>query len=475
MRAERLFSIILLVYLLLGLINLDTLPVVWNDEIQNLDPAVQHLQTNQWVSWLWPNPGATEQFASYPPFIHHWHRLMLMVLPLSPFWTRLPFLLVTVASLWALFHILKRSGTEAYLAAGLTLLFAWDRTVFELARSVRIEPLAMALVLGYAWSPRSLLLRASCLSLLPTCHLLYAPLALSLWLYEWTRHPNKRDTATLIAPAAIMATYLMYHYNWDLSSAYQQMSYQISKHRQNLDSNGLNELLYTYKQAPFQALFFLTAIVYMAARQARLQQHNPWFYALVLYALTLMAAQPLHRYWPMAWLLMALALAPHLKQAPKWLLTLAALALINGASLYAARHFSALADRPSRLSEPALKWLDEQLKNAPDGSLITGSALAAYAGYRNPHIEYGMPDYLQTFQHPRKPITDVYVLDFGTGHRGPDTLTLPPADCLGSYHTSPAMSIVGFQNWPGESYQGMKLYRLKNRKDWVKLMPTDTR
>lgn len=471
MRAERLFPIFLVLYLLLGLLNLDTLPVIWNDEVQNLDPAVQHLQTGKWVSWLWPNPGATERFASYPPFVHHWHRLMLSFFPLNPFWVRLPFLLITGLSLWALFQILKRSNSKAYWAFGLTILFAWDRSVFEISRSVRVEPLAMALVIAYAWGLRSIWLRSFILCLLPTCHLLLAPLALALFLFDGLKHPKIRERISLLTPAIFMGIYLLYHYNWDILNAYQQMSYQISKHSSRLASNGMNELLYTYKQAPFQALFFLTALLALTYSHIRIRQHNIWLYALGLYLLTLCLAQPLHRYWPMAWLLLTLALAPSLSQAPKWLLGLGVLALVNGGGLYAARHFSALADRPARLSQPALAWLDEQLKSAPEGSLITGSALAAYAAYHNPNLEYGMPDYLQTFQQPRKAITEVYVLDFGTGHRGPDTLSLPPAICLGTYLPAPSMTIMGIKNWPGESYRGMKLYRLKNPNDWIKLMP----
>jgi hypothetical protein len=420
---------------------------------------------------MWPNPGATEQFASYPPLVHHWHRLMLTLLPLKPYWVRLPFLLVTALSLWALFNFLKRFDTQAFLALGLTLLFAWDRSVFEIARSVRVEPLAMALVIAYAWGLRSIFLRSVILCLLPACHLLLAPLALALFIFEWIQYANIKDRTLLMTAALTIGIYLLYHYNWNISNAYHQMSYQIDKHRSSLASNAWNEVIYTYKQAPAQALFFFAAILGLIYRQISMKQHNFWLYALMLYILTLMTAQPLHRYWPMAWLLLTLALAPSLNQTPKWLLGIGILALFNGAALYSARHFSALADRPARLSKPALAWLDQQLKSAPNGSLITGSALAAYAAYQNPNLEYGMPDYLQTFHHPRKPINQVYVLDFGTGHRGPDTLRLPSAVCLGTYKTSPAWSIAGFQNWPGESYQGMKLYRLNNPEDWVHLMP----
>ena len=54
-------------YLVVGLFNLDRLPIAWNDEIQNLDPAMVWHHTGQFCSPLWPNPGAEKTFLSYPP------------------------------------------------------------------------------------------------------------------------------------------------------------------------------------------------------------------------------------------------------------------------------------------------------------------------------------------------------------------------------------------------------------------------
>ena len=39
--ANRSWAIFFLIYAILGIINLDALPVAWTDEVLNLDPAVQ--------------------------------------------------------------------------------------------------------------------------------------------------------------------------------------------------------------------------------------------------------------------------------------------------------------------------------------------------------------------------------------------------------------------------------------------------
>ena len=475
MRVVSYFWIFLALYLGLGILNLETLPVVWNDEIQNLDPAVRHWRTGQWTSWLWPNPGATELFASYPPFLHHWHRLWLSIFPLHPFWMRLPFWLFHGLSLVLLFRLLQKHMKPEW-ALGLVLLFAWDRSVFEIARSVRVEPIAMALLLLYnlplRWG------RAWCLTLLASCHLLYLPFVLILAFWEWRKTDSIVQKIALLTPSLLLLTYLNYHYHSNWVTAFQQISYQIEKHSQNGFISWFQELQYTYKQAPLQALVWALGIGLLARLAVnRSYQKGPWFWAFIAYAATLLFAQPLHRYWPMAYLLLILAIGEFSGQdtqelgSPKYirlkLQWLLGLAILNGFALFAARHVAALADRPARLADPALEWLDSCLIDAPAGSLITGSALGAYAAYRHPQMEYGMPDYLQTFEHWPDSISCVYVLDFGARHRGPDTLHLPNAELLGTYQP-PRLNAW---QWPGESYEGMKLYRLKQANDWHLLIP----
>ena len=92
--AEKVFYGILLVYLMLGLINLDVIPIPWLDEAACLEPAVLWQRTGNYISKAWPTPGTEDIFLSYPPGIMMLHRLTLSILPCEVFWVRLPFLLI---------------------------------------------------------------------------------------------------------------------------------------------------------------------------------------------------------------------------------------------------------------------------------------------------------------------------------------------------------------------------------------------
>jgi hypothetical protein len=152
------------VYLITGLINLDRLPIAWNDEIQNLDPALVWHHTGNYCSPLWPNPGAENKFLSYPPLLEAWHCLWLFF-GQSPWVVRLPFLLFHLLTAILLFrfvcHLLsdrssKRKQPEPYLpivveqiALFITALFLFDKSTGEISRSLRVETPILLLLMGF--------------------------------------------------------------------------------------------------------------------------------------------------------------------------------------------------------------------------------------------------------------------------------------------------------------------------------------
>jgi hypothetical protein len=142
---------------LLGLINLDRLPIAWNDEIQNLDPAFVWHHTHQFRSPLWPNPGAEFHFLSYPPLIEAWHCLWLFF-GKSPWIIRLPFLifhLLTILLLhrFLLTNVLRSISHPQRWALLLTAIFLFDKSTGEIARSLRVETLILLLfsLLIFTW------------------------------------------------------------------------------------------------------------------------------------------------------------------------------------------------------------------------------------------------------------------------------------------------------------------------------------
>jgi hypothetical protein len=136
------FVVLLTAYGLLGLLNLDRLPIAWSDEIQHLDPVFNYFKYHKFYSKIWPNPGAEELFASYPPLITNLHLLFLHCLPKTLFFTRLPFLIANLLTLIILYKVLQNHASykSQFWIFTLSLLFILDKSVFEIGKSMRVEP-----------------------------------------------------------------------------------------------------------------------------------------------------------------------------------------------------------------------------------------------------------------------------------------------------------------------------------------------
>jgi len=158
------------IYLIAGLVNLDRLPIAWNDEIQNLDPALVWHHTGKYCSPLWPNPGAEFKFLSYPPLLEAWHCLWLYF-GQSVWIVRLPFLIFQLLTALLLYRLVcqllsapssARKQPEPYspiiiehLALLITALFLFDKSTGEIARSLRVEtPIMLLLAMFLSTAPK---------------------------------------------------------------------------------------------------------------------------------------------------------------------------------------------------------------------------------------------------------------------------------------------------------------------------------
>ena len=145
-----LFICLLAGYAFLGIVNLDRLPIAWTDEIQHLNPVFNYFKYNHFYSKIWPNPGANELFASYPPLITNLHLTFLQFLPKTIFFTRLPFFFANILTLIILYQVLQQHAawkSRPWIFA-LTTLFILDKSVFEIGKSMRIEPWIWLFVIG---------------------------------------------------------------------------------------------------------------------------------------------------------------------------------------------------------------------------------------------------------------------------------------------------------------------------------------
>ncbi len=178
---KRWIGLLLGIYGLVGLINLDRLPIAWTDEVQNLDPALVWHTTGEYASCLWPNPGAETHFLSYPPLIEGWHTLWLFV-GNSIWMVRLPFLLFQLISGYLFYcivlailnprkipkipatntssksaiHGLNSTRTPFVFSLVMTAFFLLDKSTAEISRSMRVEILVMLLVLSLIYGIQKL-------------------------------------------------------------------------------------------------------------------------------------------------------------------------------------------------------------------------------------------------------------------------------------------------------------------------------
>lgn len=471
LKGYRIFYLFLLVYAVLGFINLDVLPVAWTDEVLNLDPAVQFHRGGQYQSALWPNPNSDKIFAGYLPLIQWVHTLTLYIFPLEIFWIRLPFLLFSIGSI-ILFYRLIKGKHFLFWATTVTAVVFLDKTVFELSRSMRVEPLLLFLFLSYLnlrEQQNFKFLRHFILGLLWMGHLYVWPLVLAYLLIE-SRSNKWIDTLKNVLIFTLPSILFFYQLNFSIEPIFEQLFHQINQHRiQQTDlphSNILNSLWYRfyphYKEQPFMPLVYLTIIshvVFILSKEIKQRKVTntmityAGYLGMVLLIFVLMTPQ--YRYLPLLLVLGSLYLGPYINDHRlKWLV---ALLLVNNSLSFAGRHTAALLQQKARSPEPVFDFI--RIHAEGNRPLILGESIGFYYAYR------GTPRFKNQAE---------YAIDFYPQHqdwRRHDKvylLTKIPRKnetALGVYHSAP--EDWNLPNWTkrfakGGTYDGTYIYLLKS-------------
>ena len=351
---HRGFSIFIAIYVVLGILNLAELPIVWTDEVQHLDPVFNYFKNHSFSSKIWPNPGADKHFLSYPPLITNLHLLFVQVLPNTVFFIRLPFLLATISTfvLLYLFLIQNNRWTSSKGIWLIVLLFALDKSVFEISRSMRIEPWiwlitisGLNLIVKPQGPYRNIALSALA-GLLLIAHLYMWPLAL-LWLSlaltskekGKTRWYQSKWSISLIFLLPVFITY--FGLNANPIDVLHQLGYQSSKH--TAEFHGLNQFSEFfwgkfwpyYKEQPLTPILFLSIILLVIWRFKSLSSNQYWLissYAAVI-------------------LPQALILTPHIRYfGTHWLISLVVLSQLNPSESWKNTNSTLL--NPSSISKP---------------------------------------------------------------------------------------------------------------------------
>lgn len=464
----------IILYFLLALINLSTLPVAWTDEVQNLAPAVEYLKTGHWKAPMWPNPGAEKLFASYLPLSNVLHIVWLKLVGISIFKARLLFYFIYLVFVVFLYkYFLKNIKLTAALSLFLISIFLLDKVNFEISRSMRSEVLELLLIIVYLFyfdrkyiaNLKNSMLSGSLLGLMLICHLKIWPVVFILFVYY---NIQQRKVKFVIIQLIFMLLpmfiwLLLLSFQWQ--TIYEQLWLQGEKHAQG---GGLMHRIYDHFIGRFQIYWpdqIIMPFVYLIAFCISIFNWKKWQLVHLLFLGTFLSwmfiLQPHHRYSPILNLFAFAVLAIFFtswKSIEKWKPVYFIGVLVMCAVPFASRHALALAERESRDPDKFLHFL---AKNIPNNSksLIIGNAMGFYYAANNKNLDYMLDFYPQHFQF--KKYEQVYYL----------AKELKTGEELASYQVQPTV-----ETWrklipkgKGVNYAGEKIYKIQSQEQWDSL------
>jgi hypothetical protein len=430
-----LFICLLTGYVFLGIVNLDRLPIAWTDEIQHLDPVFNYFKYHHFYSKIWPNPGANELFASYPPLITNLHLTFLQFLPKTIFFTRLPFFFANILTLIILYQVLQQHAawkSRPWIFA-LTLFFVLDKSVFEISKSMRVEPwIWLLLICGISAllnieKPRNKILLSLISGLLLIAHIYVWPLVL-FWILTavfFTQNNTSIKYKTAQILIFLLPTIITYAWlNTPTKNIIHQLLFQSSKHASNENTYWqVFQYLWGkfwpyYIEQPLTPFIYLGVLIksIMHVKQVKFSDKKSLiilsFLILVLPQALLLS--PHIRYFGTHWLFVIVLISlwfnpdkltktvpfDRIKHGTS-LFKLLKLVLISyvvlDVSSFLIRHSIAIYQRDDRNPAVAFRFLDKYIPSPYSGShdktVIFGEPIVEYYAVNRTDIEFGLAFY----------------------------------------------------------------------------------
>jgi len=408
--------LLVMLYAIPVLLNLDLVPVAWLDETMNLDPAVQWHLRGKFVSALWPNQGSERQFLCYLPLVEWLHMLNLGLVPWEMFWVRLPFVVLFLAAavcfyLWTE-RCLRLPKSWSLL---LLCLLLFDKSIFEILRSVRSETLELALLAIWLFlcfrSPKSSFIPLLAGMLLMAHPKLWPAMGIGM-LCQWML--QRSSMRFWLWPVITLVPACCYFLWLDAPFAdwWRQLQGQAEMHQASgnrISAHFLTRYWPYFKEQPWMPLLHLCtwfpAYSLWKKHGWGLQSMPAMMWAVQDLSWLLILA-PHHRYLPPHHLLMyavwGLWLAT--EQVPvcnrrQRLLLLPLLPLLLFP--YASRMSLGLLQRDERNPESVLRWLDRELPAGQSGrTLVIGNSIGHYhiLRHRDTGMHFALEIYPQKFR-----------------------------------------------------------------------------
>ncbi len=466
----RTFPIILLIYLLFGLVNLQYIPIAWLDEVALLDPAIQFHKTGAYASTAWGTPGAENIFLSYPPLIVWVHILNLSIYPATIFWVRLPFLIMHASAIFLLYKLLiKYINVAPIMALSICSFFLFDKAVFEISRAIRVETIEMFLwslifTLFYKKSPAGII--GLIMGLLFVSHLKEWPILGIFGLYYLWQYTPKKQWILFLVSAAIPVTIFLFAIHFNFQELYHQLYLNSKEH--SASGNFLNKIydfyfsrfFPVYKEQPWMPLVHII-ITFIAIKELISSKGKNLFAATFLGAslVWIFILSPNYRYWVPLYFFSLPMLAEYLKKIQfnftkylKWYSIPVVLMLIFP---FVSRHLLAFAQRTVRNPTKAIEFLNKNISNK-NKTLVFGDEIGLYMTANKPNMDCGHtlePDHFKFNNYK-----NVYLLT----HQ-----IYPQLKWINTYHPN----ALYLPKWlyslgKGGTYNGLIIYKIQSEKEW---------
>lgn len=406
---------ILFLFALPVFLNLDRVPVAWLDETMNLDPAVQWHLKGRFISELWPNRGSEQLFMCYLPLVEWLHMLNLQFVPWEMFWVRLPFLLIFLAGAWCFFLLMKQQlRLELFWALLLLSLLLFDKSVFELLRSVRSETLELSLLAVWLWlcfrKPANIFIPLLAGLLFMAHPKLWPALGVGM-LFHW---PVVRGNIRLLLWPLLFTVPALVYFFWlgpSLVGWWHQLQGQAAMHGANgnrLVAHAITRYWPYFKEQPWMPILHLLtwwpAISLLRRFRFSINAMPACMWMVQDFCWMLILA-PHHRYLPPHHLLMYVVWAIWLAErqwAYRKAYALSALAFTPFLLFpYASRMGMGFMQRTERNPKPVLRWLEAHIPTGKMGkTLIIGHSIGHYfmMQRRDTGLHFALEIYPQKFR-----------------------------------------------------------------------------
>lgn len=471
------FWIYLVAYALLLLLNLDKIPLVWFDEVMGLDPAVNLVFKDGFRSMIWPQTGTEDRFMAYLPLRFMFHSLHLSTLPLEVFWQRIPWAVYFILSVFFIAWSVRTQHADWRIILLVAFVLINDKTVFEVARSMRVDPLSLLFIAltALAFFKKKFVLQGVLSSIIVFIHPNLWPFALILFVdaYMKVNKVNKRKALlpNLLWLIPILFTTL---YLWSIDMRvdmwYTQMFEHGSKHSaaggilERLEAHFIDRFWPYYNTQVYIPLIIYFGLFASIFRLVKKKGSSLDVALVCTHLFWLVVLAPFYRYNAVLMYLTALTLIPHipkLKENTYAIGLLVLFILVHPANVMA-RHAMAITQSNERDPKPVLSWLKSELNN--EKVLLFGHDIAYYAVAKDREKDYMMFNLLPP-KHSFEDYQKVLVLTT-------DSLHIDGVVQLSRYSSketnSPSILKEVFMSKP--TYAKLYLSEVKNQKAFYKCL-----